>query len=740
MALDLSILNERQREAVLHDRGPLLVLAGAGSGKTRVITYKIGRCVFDLNVPPRHIMALTFTNKAAGEMQQRVEALTGIPARGLWIGTFHSLCARILRIEKHGGGNFVIYDSDDQKKVLKAVLRQLGLAEDKRCQPSDVHPRISGLKNKLITPEAFKGLAVGPFDEKFAQIYAAYEKQLVLNNALDFDDLILKAIQRLREDDGVREKYQRNIEHLLVDEYQDTNLAQYELVRLFSGLHRNVTVVGDDDQSIYSWRGADIRNILEFEKSYPDAHTVRLEQNYRSTQVILDAANAVIRNNRGRKPKTLFTDNKGGEPVEVIGCADEEQEAREIVLRVRANGLFSTAIFYRTNSQSRAIEDALRNAGLPYVIVGGLRFYERREIKDVLAYLRSLVNESDGVSLARIINVPRRGIGDKTWERLAANASQRGLSARAALARLEDIPELSSREVRALTAFRGLMDELQTALLETEPVAFVRLVIEKSGLLAALQDSEEEGAAERLANVSELVNAVDEYCQRTESPTLTGFLEEAALLTDIDTLKEGGSGEAVTLMTLHASKGLEFDRVFIAGLEEGLFPIMRADSTPADLEEERRLFYVGLTRARKKARIFYAHSRRRFGTYTTAPPSCFLEELPESCVLRADLSEVAGSLLQRPGAVLAAPRKRAFEPRERGRREEAGVSTWNAAIPESQEEVLLRQGQRVAHPLWGEGVIQELSGFNDNLKAVIKFGNSQVKKVMVKYAKLEPVG
>jgi len=726
--MDLTGLNAPQREAVTTLHGPLLVLSGAGSGKTRVITYKVASLIFDHGVSPYRIMALTFTNKAAREMADRIERLIRLPVRGLLVGTFHSICARLLRIEKVMGGNFTIYDTDDQKKIIKGVLDDLNLSDSRSFSPGDVAGRISGLKNRLITPERFDLQIGNVFDEQFASIYRRYEMKKRKSNGMDFDDLLIEALEMITKNDLLRDKYQEKVQYLLVDEYQDTNRVQYELVRQLSNKHRNITVVGDDDQSIYSWRGADLRNILEFEKAFPDAKTVRLEQNYRSTATILDAANAVISRNKARKPKTLWTEGERGDKLEVHYLYNDLEEAREVTRRIRTRGPKSTVIFYRTNAQSRTLEDELRNAGIPYVIVGGLRFYERKEIKDVLAYLRLLVNPADEVSLARIINLPKRGIGDKAYASLCEFAARLQIGPFEALSRLEEALEFTARERTAFSVFHNLCLALSAQRQETDLVSFVQFVAEQSGYLKYLEESEEEQAGERLDNVSEFINAVGEYVERNDSPTLESFLQEVALLTDMDAVKND-TGEQVTLMTLHAGKGLEFDYVFITGMEDGLFPISRAEEE-GGLEEERRLFYVGITRARKWAMLTHAATRRRFGTTTSAFPSPFLDELPEHCIRRIDRTGGSTSFALRDKPAAAPLFNEVRENRQ--------------AMPSyehfSQEDGLLRNGMKVQHPIWGKGTVVMVSGLADNMKATIKFQNDAVKKVMVKYAKLEIVG
>ncbi len=717
--IDISLLNEPQRIAVLSEPSPVLVLAGAGSGKTRVITHRIAHCLFDLDMRPWEIMALTFTNKAAREMAERVEKLINRSAKGMWIGTFHSVCARILRKEGIYGGRFSIYDTDDQVKLIKTILEKNGLSGNRLFVPKDIQGRISGLKNRMITPMKFHAMMNSAFDEQFSAIFKSYEAELVRCEALDFDDIILHTIDLFKNSIETAFRYQETIRQLLVDEYQDTNLAQYELVKLLSAKHRNIMVVGDDDQSIYSWRGADLRNILEFEKTFPDAKVIKLEENYRSTKTVLSAANAVIANNKHRKKKTLFTNGIQGDPINVYSVADEREEAREVVSLLRNGSLGNSAIFYRTNAQSRAMEDMLRNSGIPYVIVGGTRFYERQEVKDILAYLRLLTNPSDAISFFRIVNMPRRGIGDKIVGKITECADKMAVSPYVVLSHLQNM-DLSAREIGALQNFKTLIDGLLKEQDSMSLVDFVRYLIEKSGYLAYWQNSTEEGADERLANIGEFVNAVEEYAERSEPPSLNGFLEEVALITDLDQVKNE-RGDFVTLMTLHSSKGLEYDNVFLLGLEDGLFPIQR-DNDEASLEEERRLFYVGITRAKKRLAVFHAAYRRRYGTIAPAFPSMFLDELPSDCVVIIDR----------------------YNSMATGKATSVTVSVANEQHSYtgdySQVEVVFKRGSRVRHPVWGDGVVQSVSGVADNMKAEVHFASAGVKRLMVKYAKLEIVG
>ena len=652
----LSKLNPEQREAVLHRDGPLLILAGAGSGKTRVITYRIAHLIGDGHAEPDNVLAVTFTNKAAGEMRERVAALIGDDSRGVWLSTFHALCARLLRREAPKIGlsrDFVIYDSSDQVALIKQIEKDLGI-DDKFVPPRQALSRISHLRNRMEGPETLRG-TYNIRDEQIAKIYERYVTGLRDANALDFDDLLLRTVELFETSEQAREFYARKFRYVMIDEYQDTNRPQYMLIKRLAEFHRNLAVVGDPDQSIYKWRGADLRNILDFEHDFPEAATVRLEQNYRSTQVILDAASAVISQNRNRKDKRLWTDRQGGSKIVSYRGNDELEEADFIVRTVkqaRAENVDSTlAVLYRINAQSRAIEDSLMRESIPYKIIGGVRFYERKEIKDSLAYLKLIINPHDDVSLRRVINVPARGVGKGVMDGLQAidpEAVHRdappllaaGLqeisSARSLWAKLVYAVEdgkLPSRAVSALRVFRDLIAGL-AAMARHEPVSIVLgKMLDQTGYLKALRDENSEEANERIENLMELVSAARDYESREPEASLGGFVDRLSLLSEAD--EESGNREArVWMMTMHAAKGLEFPVVIIAGLEEGLFPHSRAGDDVEEIEEERRLCYVGMTRAQSNLVLTSASRRRVFGEYQSTEPSRFLDEIPAELVER----------------------------------------------------------------------------------------------------------
>src|SRR3954464_5486814 len=652
----LDKLNPEQREAVLHTDGPLLILAGAGSGKTRVITFRIAYLIGNGHAVPDQVLAVTFTNKAAGEMRERVEAVLGEDANGVWLSTFHSLCARLLRREAPHIGlsrDFVIYDSSDQVAVVKQASRELGI-DDKLVPPRAALARISQAKNRMEGPESLRG-AWNLRDEQIAKIYEKYLAALRESNALDFDDLLLKTVELFEKSEQVRDRYARKFKYVMVDEYQDTNRPQYMLIKRLAELHRNLAGVGDPAQPIYKWRGADLRNILDFETDFGDAKTVRLEQNYRSTQIILDAATAVIQQNRNRKDKRLWTDRKGGAKIVYFRGADELEEADFIVRSVkqaRAEDVDTMmAVLYRTNAQSRAIEDQLMRESVPYKIIGGVRFYERKEIKDALAYLKLIINPHDDVSLRRGINVPTRGVGKGVMDSLqaidpdqiAADAPPllaAGLaevsSARSLWARLVyavDEGRLGNRAVSSLRVFRDLIAGLgQEARTDSVSIAIGKM-LDRSGYLKDLRDENTEEANERTENLMELVSAARDYESRDPEASLGGFVDRLSLLSEAD--EESGTKNArVWLMAMHAAKGLEFPVVFIAGMEDGLFPHSRSTEDEDELEEERRLFYVGMTRAERRLFLTGAARRRVFGEYQATEPSRFIDEVPSELVER----------------------------------------------------------------------------------------------------------
>ena len=634
--IDLKGLNPPQREAVLHGDGPLLVLAGAGSGKTRVLTHRIARLI-DEGVPPWSILAITFTNKAAREMRERVERLAGDMGRDAWILTFHACCARILRrdIDKLGyKPSFTIYDADDQMNVIKQLCKSMNL-DEKRFPPREIRAAISDAKNRVLSPAEWAKESGEDFRAKtISEVYAAYERQLAANNALDFDDLILKTLTLFSEHPPVLAAYQHKFSHILVDEYQDTNMAQYMLVRLIAGESRNLCVVGDDDQSIYGWRGADLRNILEFERDFPDCRVIKLEQNYRSTSNILDAANQVIAHNAGRKEKALWTDAGEGEKIRVYRALDERDEAAWVVRAIeermkRGARAGDFAVFYRTNAQSRVLEEAMVRRGVPYRVYGGMKFYDRKEVKDVLAYMRAVANPDDDQSVRRIINEPRRGIGDATIETLAQFAQREGMSLLSAVISADE-SVLPARALGAVRKFGALMLDLTQAGISLSAGEFLQEVLDKTGYIAAIRASKDPDAQTREENVMELAGAVAEYESQSPEGGLLGFLENVALVTDLDSM--GERPEAVTLMTIHASKGLEFPHVIVTGMEETVFPLGRATFEDGLMEEERRLCYVAFTRAMQSLALTFAVSRMLYNQRRNNPPSRFLSEIPERLI------------------------------------------------------------------------------------------------------------
>ncbi len=639
----LGSLNPPQREAVTHDDGPLLVLAGAGSGKTRVITHRIAWLVQQCGVPVREILAITFTNKAAGEMRERISELIGPQSSGLWASTFHSACARILRIEHEAAGYdraFSIYDDADQQRIMREILKDENI-DPKRLTPRAVLGRISAAKNELLHPRDLSEQAADEAEQGMARLYQRYQDRLAANQAMDFDDLLMVAVEMLRRDPVVRERWQRRFRYVLVDEYQDTNHAQYWLVRILAEPERNVMVVGDDDQGIYSWRGADIRNILEFKADYPDAVTIPLEQNYRSTSTSLEAANAVVRNNRGRHPKKLFTDRAGGEPVSVAVCTDEHDEARMVVREIsrataEGHALDQIAVFYRTHAQSRVIEDQLVRSGISYQVLGGPRFYERAEVKDLMSYLRVVANPADREAFTRAAGSPKRGLGPAALAKVAEAAEARGVPMDSVAREPDLVPGLNASQRDALLGLGALLDRLRDMDASgSPPDRVMERAIEDSGLREALlADGPAEAGLGRLDNLQELVGVAAEYTARADEPTLRGFLEEVALVSAVDEADDDGG--RVTLMTVHNAKGLEYDVVMVTGLEEGLFPHVRSIDDPDGLEEERRLCYVALTRARERLLLSHADSRALRGNRMYAIPSRFIEEIPDEALGRED--------------------------------------------------------------------------------------------------------
>jgi DNA helicase-2/ATP-dependent DNA helicase PcrA len=752
----LAKLNPEQREAVLHKKGPLLILAGAGSGKTRVITYRIAHLIGNADAEPDQVLAVTFTNKAAGEMRERVEGLIGDDARGVWLSTFHALCARLLRREAPKIGlsrDFVIYDSSDQVSVVKQIEKELGI-DDKFVPPRLALSRISHARNRMEGPDSLRG-TYNLRDEQIARIFERYVATLKESNALDFDDLLLKTVELFETAEQVRNFYSHKFRYVMIDEYQDTNRPQYLLIRRLAEVHRNLAVVGDPDQSIYKWRGADLRNILDFEHDFPEAQTVRLEQNYRSTQVILDAATAVIRQNRNRKDKRLWTDRAGGARIVAFRGTDELEEADFIVRtlkQARAEDVDSTsAVLYRINAQSRAIEDSLMRENVPYKIIGGVRFYERKEIKDVLAYLKLLINPYDDVSLRRVINVPARGVGKGVMDGLQAldptafDADAPPLlavglrevpSSRSLWAKLGyavDESKLPPRATSSLRAFRDLIANLAQVAREDAVSIVIGKMLDQTGYLKSLRDENSEEANERIENLMELVSAARDYESREAEASLGGFVDRLSLLSEAD--EESGNREArVWLMTMHAAKGLEFPVVVIAGMEEGLFPHSRSGDDEEEIEEERRLCYVGMTRAQSRLVVTSAARRRVFGEYQATEASRFLDEIPSELVERIAPAWNAAyqSSFQHSHYEF---RTNPYTRKGAGRAREGEASYDYAG--EDQSISGLRSGLRVRHPHFGVGTVVSVEEHNDDLKVTVRFPTVGVKKLLSKYAKLE---
>ena len=721
-----------------HRGSPLLIVAGAGSGKTRVLTQRIAHLIRQEGVRPSEILAITFTNKAAREMQERVAALVGPASRAMWVMTFHSACVRILRREAGRLGistNFSIYDAADSQRLMSMVVKDLDL-DPKRHPPRSLSSRVSHLKNELIDEETFARQAETPQDRVLAEAYAEYQRRLRRANAFDFDDLIGSTVALLQLFPDVAEHYRRRFRHILVDEYQDTNHAQYVLVRALVGdgtggvPPAELCVVGDADQSIYAFRGATIRNIEEFERDYPDAKTVLLEQNYRSTQTILDAANRVIAINGGRRPKRLWTDAGAGAPIVTYVADDEHDEARfvadEIDALVDDAGArpADVAVFYRTNAQSRSLEEIFVRVGLPYTVVGSVRFYERREIRDAIAYLRAIANPDDDVSVRRILNVPKRGIGDRAEEAIESFAQRERISFGAALDRASEIPGLATRSQAQVIAFAQLMSDLRT-LVESGagPATVLQAVLEQTGYIAELQASHDPQDETRLENLAELESVAAEYDRDTEEPSLAGFLERVSLVADADEIPDDDDG-VVTLMTLHTAKGLEFPIVFLTGMEDGIFPHIRSLGSESELEEERRLAYVGITRARERLYLSRALSRSAWGSPMHNPASRFLDEIPPELVeSRRDEPVLTWS-----GATTAsAPRPMA----------PAGAFKRPEPTAGTRPVVALSIGDRVLHKTFGMGTVTGTSGVGDKAEATIDFGTVGTKRLLLRYAPVD---
>ncbi|MFJ5729728.1 DNA helicase PcrA [Streptomyces paradoxus] len=751
-------LNDNQRAAVVHSGSPLLIVAGAGSGKTRVLTHRIAHLLAERGVHPGQILAITFTNKAAGEMKERVEQLVGPRANAMWVMTFHSACVRILRRESKKLGftsSFSIYDAADSKRLMALVCRDLDL-DPKRFPPKSFSAKISNLKNELIDEEDFAAQATDGFEKTLAQAYAMYQSRLREANALDFDDLIMTTVNLLRAFPDVAEHYRRRFRHVLVDEYQDTNHAQYALVRELVGTSEHpvdvppeaevppaeLCVVGDADQSIYAFRGATIRNILQFEEDYPDATTILLEQNYRSTQTILSAANAVIERNESRRPKNLWTNAGSGARITGYVADTEHDEAQFVadeIDRLTDAGeakAGDVAVFYRTNAQSRVFEEVFIRVGLPYKVVGGVRFYERKEVRDVLAYLRVLANPEDSVPLRRILNVPKRGIGDRAEAMIDALSQREKISFPQALKRVDEAYGMAARSTNAVKRFNTLMEDLRTVVESgAGPATVLEAVLERTGYLAELQASTDPQDETRIENLQELAAVAMEFEQERgedEQTTLSDFLEQVALVADSDQIPDEEDGDGViTLMTLHTAKGLEFPVVFLTGMEDGVFPHMRALGQTKELEEERRLAYVGITRARERLYLTRSTLRSAWGQPSYNPPSRFLEEIPPAHVEWKRTGATAPASSGPVSAVAASLSS------SRSRSSASGASGFATRRTAEKPVVALAVGDRVTHDQFGLGTVVAVKGTGGNAEATIDFGDTKPKRLLLRYAPVE---
>jgi len=742
----LSGLNPAQREAVVHTEGPLLVVAGAGSGKTRVLTHRIAHLIEHEGVSPFELLAITFTNKAAQEMKQRVRALVGPVAEKMWVSTFHSACVRMLRRDGKRLGypsSFTIYDQADATRLVGYVLRDLNV-DTKRFPPRSVHATISAAKNDGLSVEQYAERARAIFERRIAEVYREYQARLLKAGAMDFDDLLSVTVTLLKAEPEVLAHYQRRFRHVLVDEYQDTNTVQNDLVLSLAAEHRNVCVVGDQDQSIYRFRGADIRNILEFEEAFPDTTVIVLEQNYRSTQTILDAANGLIANNMGRKPKELWTDQGRGDAIVRYHADDESDEAQWVAhqaSKLHDGGTYrwgDMAVFYRTNAQSRVLEEYLMRVGIPYKVVGGTRFYDRREIKDAIAYLRAVVNPSDEVSVKRVLNTPKRGVGDSSIGRLDAWANARELTFMQTLRRAADA-EVSGRALAGIEGFLAVVDEA-AGQIENGPAEVLKVLLDRSGYVAELQALHSIEAEGRLENLAELIGSAEQF------DSMDAFLEQIALVSDTDELDADES--ALLLMTLHSAKGLEFPVVFLIGMEDGVFPHLRSLGEPDELEEERRLAYVGITRARELLFLTHAWARTMYGSTQYNPPSRFLDELPEKLIQQEHGSRKAsrrsswgGAGSYRDGtAYSAGAGGRGAPPGSEAHKQRVVESALTAGrstpTPSGAESAGLKVGDDVRHGKWGEGVILHMEGTGDKTEAVVRFPDAGEKRLLLSWAPL----
>ena len=731
-------LNDEQQRAVQHINGPLLIIAGAGSGKTSVLTSRIAY-LLEQGVKPWEILAITFTNKAAAEMKQRVETIVGAVAKQIWLSTFHSFCARFLRMEIDSTGwytrHFTIYDEGDIKLLVRQCLKELDLPE-RQFSVGSVIGTISNAKNQLTTPVQFAAQADNFYQQRLALVYELYQKKLLANNAMDFDDLMNVTVRVLEERPEVLAKYQQRFRYVLVDEYQDTNHTQYTLTRMLSAKHRNLCVVGDADQSIYGWRGADISNILDFEKDYPEAAVIKLEQNYRSTQVILDAANALIDNNSGRKPKTMWTENPTGDSLVLQVTSDQHEEARFVTEQavrlhtVQRQPYGGMAVLYRTNAQSRVIEEGFLKQGLPYTIVGGVKFYDRKEIKDMLAYLRVIQNPVDSVSFRRIVNVPRRGIGETSMGHLQTAADQAGLSLYEVSKRLHTVDTVGTKAKGALVDLVRLLDRLREAVAKESVADLITRVMKESGYVSELEQEGTPEAQSRVENLQELLTVAREFItEGDEEDSLEAFLNHVALVADIDSADL--ETDRITMMTLHTAKGLEFPTVFLVGMEEGLFPHFRTLNSPEEMEEERRLCYVGITRAQRNVFLTRAQSRMIYGEVQVNRPSRFLSEIPEA-LLESKQKKVVKPA---PAQQLHLPPRQSPTAATSLLRPVTSSSPSTAAStgPATQWKI----GDKAAHGKWGIGTVVEVKGTGDNQEVKIAFPDQGIKSLSVKFAPIQ---
>ena len=750
-------LNPAQAQAVAHINGPLLIMAGAGSGKTKVLTCKIAN-LLDNGVSPYNILAITFTNKAATEMRERVDRMIGEKAKYVWLSTFHSFCAKFLRFEIEALGmykkNFVIYDTQDAQTLIKNCLKELNL-DEKQYSPYAVQSAISNAKNMMMTPTDFANNASDFFARKISEIYNMYQANLVENNALDFDDLLMLAVKVLQEHEDIRQKYQERFKYILVDEYQDTNGAQYQLTSLLAGMYRNLCVVGDADQSIYGWRGADIRNIMDFEKDYPEATVIKLEQNYRSTKTILNAANMVIEHNIDRKPKKLWTDNPQGEKIIHYTASDERDEAKFITEEaIKQKTLFNVsygdmAVLYRTNAQSRALEEGFMRAGVPYTMVGGLKFYDRKEIKDILAYLRLIYNPEDTISLKRIINVPKRSLGAVTIDKLAQFAEMYNMTLFDAISAPETAP-ITPKAKQSLANFAEFVIEMINLSTELSVHDLIEKVIDKSGYKADLEKENTVENQTRIENIKELLSVAKDFEKTTDEPTLENFLSTVSLVSDIDNADI--EDDRVTLMTMHSAKGLEFPVVFLAGMEEGLFPHSRTLMNETEIEEERRTCYVGITRAERKLYITNAKGRMLFGRAVSYEPSRFISEIPSQYLEEREAkikplfgtSSSMGTSYNHFGNQYSTTKynnSTASKPNLLGGSlfDKAKTTKPAGNVIRPDLSIKWKVGDKAKHNKWGIGTIVSVKGSGEEVELKIAFPGQGIKALMQKYAPISKV-